>query len=90
MYSIAEILSKELQRKIEYVNITEDEYRINLQFEGWHETSINESIKLCQFVKQGWNSEITDGILDILGKEPYTFKDYAHDHVDYWKEMVVS
>ena len=90
MYSIAEIMTEKLMRKIDYFEITEEQYRILLQFDGWHESSIDESIKLCRFVKQGWNSVVTDGVFDILGKEPRTFREYVNDYANYWNELVTS
>ena len=90
LYSIAEIFTEILARKIDYFEITEEQYRILLQFEGWRNKPINESIELCRFVKQGWNSVVTEGVIDILGKEPRKFKEYVYDHINFWNEMVTS
>jgi uncharacterized protein YbjT (DUF2867 family) len=90
MYSIAEIFTEVLLRKIDYFEITEEQYRMLLHFDGWLEKSIDESVGFCRFVKQGWNSVITDGIFDILGKDPIPFKKYVRDYAKYWKEVVTS
>jgi len=83
--NIALILSEELGREIKYNEITEEDYRLLLKSEGWMDVSINASISLCRFVKQGWNAMITSGINDILGREPRTFKEYAQNYMKFWE-----
>ena len=52
--------------------------------DGWFNPSIEGSINICRFVKQGWNALITSGIFDLLGREPKTFKNYVQDYVNHW------
>jgi uncharacterized protein YbjT (DUF2867 family) len=86
----ADVLSKELGRKIEYKEVDESEYKAMLQMDGWYDASIDASINLCRYVKQGWNSIITPGVYDILGREPKTFKKYVHDYADQWPVSVAQ
>ena len=77
-------------QKIEYKEVDEDEYKAMLQMDGWYDTSIDASINLCRYVKQGWNAVITPGVYDILGREPRKFKDYVRDYSDQWAVPVVE
>jgi len=81
---VADIFSGGLGRKIEYKEVDEGEYRAILEMDGWHSASIEGSINICSYVKQGWNSLITSGISNVLGREPRTFKQYVNDYAEYW------
>jgi len=81
---VANIFTEELGRKIEYKDVDEEEYRTMLELDGWHRESIDASIILCQYVKQGWNSMITSGVSDILGREARTFREYVQGNKNLW------
>lgn len=84
LFEIADIFTEELGRKIEYKEVDENEYRVMLKTDGWYDESIDASISLCHFVKQGWNAMITSGVVDILGREPNTFRNYIKDYAEHW------
>jgi uncharacterized protein YbjT (DUF2867 family) len=84
LYHIADIFTQELGRKIEYKEVDEDEYRAILELDGWYQSSIDASISLCRYIKQGWNAVITSGVFDILGREPKTFREYVQDYAQRW------
>lgn len=88
MYEISQIFTEILQRKIYYTQISEEEYESILLLDGWTERSINASLKYCRLVKQGWNAVITNGVFDILGRDPRTFEEFVKDHKEYWKARV--
>jgi len=90
LFHVADIFTDVLGRKIEYKEVDEDEYKAILQMDGWYDSSIDASINLCRYVKQGWNAVITSGVYDILGREATTFKDYAHDYADHWTVRVAQ
>jgi uncharacterized protein YbjT (DUF2867 family) len=90
LFNIADIFSDGLGRKIEYKEVDEDEYKAILQMDGWYDASIDASINLCRYVKQGWNAIITTGVYDILGREPKTFKEYVHDYNNQWAVPVAE
>jgi uncharacterized protein YbjT (DUF2867 family) len=90
LYHIADIFTNVLNRKIEYKEVDEDEYKALLQMDGWYEASIEASINLCRYVKQGWNAVITSGVYDILEREPRKFKDYVQDYADHWVVQVTE
>jgi uncharacterized protein YbjT (DUF2867 family) len=90
LFHIADIFTDVLNRKIEYKEVNEDEYKAILQMDGWYEASIEASINLCRYVKQGWNAVITSGVYDILGKEPRKFVDYVKDYADQWTVPVTE
>lgn len=90
LFHIADIFTDVLNRKIEYKEVDEDEYKAILQMDGWYEASIEASINLCRYVKQGWNAVITSGVNDILGKEPRKFVDYVKDYADQWTVPVTE
>ena len=84
LFHVADIFTQGLGRKIEYKEVDEDAYRAILEMDGWFHPSIEGSINICRFVKQGWNALITSGIFDLLGREPKTFKNYVQDYVNHW------
>ena len=86
--NVTAILSEELGRDISYHEINEEDYRLLLKSEGWMDVSINASISVCRFVKQGLNSMVTSGINDILGRDPKTFREYVKDYIKYWQIAV--
>lgn len=81
---VANIFTEVLGRKIEYKDVDEEEYRTILQMDGWYRESIDASISLCRYVKQGWNSMITSGVSDILGREARTFREYVRGNKNLW------
>ena len=86
LYNVAHIMTEELGREITYDPITDEEYREMLQLSGWTNTSIDASLSLCKYVRQGWNAAVTSDLLMLLQKEPITFGRYVRDHVEYWKQ----
>lgn len=84
LYDVAELFSEELGRKIEYKEVNEDEYRVMLKVDGWYDVSIDAAIDLCHFVRQGWNALITSGVVNILGRDPNTFRNYIRDYAEHW------
>ena len=84
LFDVAKLFTEELNRKIEYREVNEEEYRVMLKIDGWYDVSIDAAIDLCRFVKQGWNAIITSGIVDILGREPNTFRNYIRDYTENW------
>ncbi|MFC2084057.1 NmrA family NAD(P)-binding protein [Bacteroidota bacterium] len=89
-FEIAEIFTKLLNRKIEYMPISEDDYRLLLKLDGWLDHSIDASIKMCQFVRQGWNAVVTNGIYNTTGSDPTTFEKYVNDYKEFWIEQVTE
>ncbi len=82
---VASILSDVLKREIKYIPTTDDEYKMLMNVAGWTESTIDASLMLCHYVKQGWNATITYDIHTILGSDPISFQQFVKDHADVWK-----
>jgi uncharacterized protein YbjT (DUF2867 family) len=81
---MAEMLSLALGRRIEYVDLTADEYEAHLVATGWPDWVAAEfaSIYGRGFYRSGGSSFVTTTVEDVLGRPPRSFADFARDHVD--------
>jgi uncharacterized protein YbjT (DUF2867 family) len=80
-YQVAEILSNATGRKIDYVNISEEETRRAMKDMGISEWLINGVIEVIELYRSGI-PQLSSAVEEITGKKPISFsqfaKDYAH------------
>lgn len=83
---IADVFTKELNTEVIYSEVDDDEFKNQLKTEGWLEPSINASMAICQYVRQGWNEVITDDAVKLLGHPTTPFKQFVDDNIELWQD----
>ena len=76
----AEILSKELGRKISHIDVPEEEARKGMKKVGMSDWLIDDIMKFYGIIKSGYGSQITNTIEEITGKKPILFSQFAKDY----------
>ena len=78
----AEILSNATGKKIDYVNISEEETREALKETGMDEWLISTIMGLYTLFRKGYASQVSTAVEEVTGKKPITFAQFAKDYVD--------
>jgi uncharacterized protein YbjT (DUF2867 family) len=81
----AEILSKELAKKVNYVNISDEDARKGMKDMGADEWTINSMIELFGITRAGYLSEISPAVEQVTGNKPTTFSQFARDYASAFK-----
>ncbi len=76
----AEILSKEIGKKVNYVNILDEDARKGMKDMGADEWTINSMIELFGITRAGYLSEISTAVEQVTGNKPITFSQFARDY----------
>ena len=83
---VAEILSTVSNKKISYTAKSDEDTRLALRDCGWTEEGIEKFLPLFKGIQQGEFSTVqTTDIVNILGRSPISFQQYAADHREFWK-----
>ena len=81
----AGILSDYIDRKVSYVNISEDDARkaiINMGMSEWHTNII---LELLMLTREGYLSSISHDVEMVTGKKPISFSQFAKDYTSAFK-----
>jgi uncharacterized protein YbjT (DUF2867 family) len=81
----AEILSKEIGKKVNYVNVSDEDARKGMKDMGADEWTINSMIELFGITRAGYLSEISPAVEQVTGKKPITFGQFARDYAEAFK-----
>jgi uncharacterized protein YbjT (DUF2867 family) len=81
----AEILSKVLAKKVNYVNISDEDARKGMKDMGADEWTINSMIELFGITRAGYLSEISPAVEQVTGNKPTTFSQFARDYARAFK-----
>ena len=81
----AEILSKEIGKKVNYVNISDEDTRKGMKDMGADEWTINSMIELFGTTRAGYLSEVSPAVEQITGDKPITFSQFARDYAEAFK-----
>lgn len=84
-YKIAEILSEITGRTINYIDIPVDTARQSMKNMGMPESIVEALLELSAIIKAGYTSEVSPAVEQITGKQPISFKQFAKDHVQFFK-----
>ena len=76
----AEILSKQLGKKVNYVNVSDEDARKGMKDMGLDEWTINSIVALFEFAKAGHWSAISPVIEQITGNKPISFSQFVGDY----------
>lgn len=82
---IAEILSSAANKKIEYVNISDEEAKSGMKEAGMDEWLTNSILELIRYFRKGSASQVTSTVNDIIGRNAKTFDEFANDYADYFR-----
>jgi uncharacterized protein YbjT (DUF2867 family) len=84
MHVVAHLFSEGLNREIDYISISDEDFEKSLRSAGWPASTIEGTMQLCSHVKSGETSVISDDITTLLGREPIKFEQFIHDYSDNW------
>jgi uncharacterized protein YbjT (DUF2867 family) len=81
----AEILSKEVGKKISYVNISDENARKAMKGNGMQDWLIDGMIELYSIIREGHATQITNTVEQILGQKPISFSQFAKEHAEFFR-----
>jgi uncharacterized protein YbjT (DUF2867 family) len=81
----AEIISKEIGRKILYIDITEEDSRKGMKEMGMEDWLINAIVEPFSSIRAGFGSENTTVVEQITGRKPISFSQFAKDYAQAFK-----
>jgi uncharacterized protein YbjT (DUF2867 family) len=81
-HQAAEILSKATDKKISYVNISEEEARGAMKEMGMSDWIINTISELYDYFRKGNASQVSSAVEEVTGKKPISFSQFAKDYAE--------
>ncbi|HZC50369.1 MAG TPA: SDR family oxidoreductase [Nitrososphaeraceae archaeon] len=81
----AEILSKEVGRRISYVDIPEEDARKGMKHTGMDDWLIDAMMESYSIIRAGHVSQTTDVVEQITGRKPISFSQFANDYVKFFR-----
>ena len=82
----AEILSKEIGRKISYIDITGDDARNGMKQKGMSDWLIDVIMDSLNYIIRGeYGSQTSDVIEQITGRKPISFDQFVRDYSRYFR-----
>ncbi|MDX5438460.1 MAG: SDR family oxidoreductase [Pontibacter sp.] len=77
---VAEILSEETGKKVEFVDVPADAARKSMIAQGTPEWMVDAMMELYSVYKSGNSGEVFDSVQAVTDKKPHTFRQFAHDY----------
>ena len=81
----AEILSKEVGKKINYVNISDEDARIAMKGIGMEDWLVDGMIELYSIIRDGYAGQITNTVEQIIGQKPISFSQFAKEYAEFFR-----
>ena len=81
----AEILSKEVGKKINYVNISDEEARKAMKGIGMENWLIDGMMELYNIIRDGHAAQITNTVEQIVGQKPISFSQFAKEYAEFFR-----
>ncbi|BDA77536.1 NAD(P)-dependent oxidoreductase [Leptospira kobayashii] len=81
---VASIISKHTGLKIEYVNVSPEDFKKGLLSGGVPEDYASFLVIIAGALRDGHSEAITDSVQKITGKSPISFDKYAEDNKNAW------
>lgn len=78
----AEILSNATGKKIDYVNISDEEARGALKETGMDDWLISTILELYTYFRKGYASQMSSAVEEVTGRKPTTFAQFTKDYAD--------
>jgi len=79
-YQVADILSIATDKKISYVNVSEEGTMLGMKDMGWDDWLINTTLQLFDLYRKGYASQVSSTVEEILGRNPISFSQFAKDY----------
>jgi len=79
---IADRLEAVLDRQIEYIPVSPEEFKQSLLERGRPAWLANQFVELAAAAREGLTSLVTDAVRDVTGTEPRTVTAFARAHAD--------
>lgn len=81
---VAAAISEATGKPVQYVALSDEQFREAVG--GVMSPAYVELMSgLYSFVRQGWTSQTTDAVQQVLGRAPISFEQFARDHADMWR-----
>ena len=77
---VAEILSDATGKKIDYVNVSEEDARLGMKHMGWDDWIIGIAMELFDNYRKGYASQVSSTIEELLERNPISFSQFAKDY----------
>jgi uncharacterized protein YbjT (DUF2867 family) len=77
---VAQILSETTGKKIEFVDVTNDEARKAMFKKGASDWMVDATLELYQVYKSGNGKQVFDSVQAVTNRKPHTFKQFANDY----------
>ena len=81
----AEILSKEIGKRISYVDISEEGARKGMKEIGMDEWFINAIMEFYSIIRAGHASQTTTVVEQITGRKPISFSQFVKDYAKFFR-----
>jgi uncharacterized protein YbjT (DUF2867 family) len=81
-HQAAETFTSATGKKIDYVNISEEEAREGMKELGMDDWLINTILELYSYFRKGYASKVSSAVKEITGKKPTPFAQFAKDYVE--------
>ena len=81
----AEILSKQVGRRISYMDIPEEDARKGMEENGMDDWLIDAIMEFYSIIKAGHASKTTNEVEQILGRKPISFSQFAKDYAEFFR-----
>jgi uncharacterized protein YbjT (DUF2867 family) len=79
----AEILSKEIGKKISYIDIPEENARKGMKEAGMDAWHVDALMELYRIIRAGHASQTTGTVEEIIGRKPLSLAQFAKDYVEF-------
>jgi uncharacterized protein YbjT (DUF2867 family) len=77
---VAEILSEVTGKKIDFVNVTDEEARKDMANQEMPEWMIDAMMELYGVYRSGNANQVFDSVQAVINRKPHTFKQFAEDY----------
>jgi uncharacterized protein YbjT (DUF2867 family) len=84
-YQVAKILSNATTKKINYIDIPEEEFQRKQKEIGLNDWWLNLMIEAFYSFRKGYHSQVSSTVEEITGKKPISFSQFAKDYVQAFK-----
>ena len=81
----AEILSKQVGRRISYMDIPEEDARKAMKQNGMNDWLIDAIMEFYTIIKAGHASKTTNEVEQIIGRKPISFSQFAKDYAEFFR-----
>jgi uncharacterized protein YbjT (DUF2867 family) len=84
-YQAAKIISNATGKKVNYVGVSEEEYRQEMKDSGIGDWWIDVIMEVYELYKGGTQEHISPAVEEVTGRKPITFAQFAKDYVEAFK-----